>query len=178
MTLQDSSEPKTHRSATDSANSTSTTDKSDRPNTVEFPQTIAESQQKTTLLSSSSKDLAEVDKNPQGDRQSNKSNIFKQYWWLGLLGILLVGGVAVWQPWSNTSEETTTETEPVKLSVRTTKAKQEPIRAWVSSEGNVQVVNYKHLAFEVEGDVTYIPHRNGRELREGDRIYSRTKLDV
>ena len=214
MSLQDSSEPKTYRSAIDSANSTSMTDKSDkpngqgvspdrrlrnersivsqsetgdafasrttgdatasrasqRPNTVEFPQTIAESQQKTTLLSSSSEDLSEAEENPQVDRQSNKSNIFKQYWWLALLGILLVGGVAVWQPWSNTSEETTTETEPVKLSVRTTKAKQEPIRAWVSSEGNVQAVNYKHLAFEVEGDVTYIADRNGRELREGDRV--------
>ena len=105
MSLQDSSEPKTYRSAIDSANSTSTTDKSDkpngqgvspdrrltttgdatasrasqRPNTVEFPQTIAESQQKTTLLSSSSEDLDRAEENPQVDRQSYKSNIFKQY---------------------------------------------------------------------------------------------------
>lgn len=54
--------------------------------------------------------------------------------------------------------------------MRTTQAKRQPIRAWVSSEGNVQAVNYKHLAFEVEGDVTYIADRNGRELREGDRV--------
>ncbi len=62
------------------------------------------------------------------------------------------------------------QTETVKLTVRTTQAKRQPIRAWVSSEGNVQAVNYKHLAFEVEGDVTYIADRNGRELREGDRV--------
>ena len=131
-------------------------------NTVEFPQTIAESQQQTRL--STTEDSERVE-----NSEDNKPNIFKRYWWLALLGVLLVGGVAVWQPWSNNSEETT-KTEPVKLSVRTTKAKQEPIRAWVSSEGNVQAINYKHLAFEVEGDVTYIADRNGRELREGDRV--------
>ena len=134
----------------------------DLPNTVEFPQTIAESQQQTRL--STTEDSERVE-----NSEDNKPNIFKRYWWLALLGVLLVGGVAVWQPWSNNSEETT-KTEPVKLSVRTTKAKQEPIRAWVSSEGNVQAINYKHLAFEVEGDVTYIADRNGRELREGDRV--------
>ena len=134
----------------------------DLPNTVRFPQTIAESQQQTRL--STTEDSERVE-----NSEDNKPNIFKRYWWLALLGVLLVGGVAVWQPWSNNSEETT-KTEPVKLSVRTTKAKQEPIRAWVSSEGNVQAINYKHLAFEVEGDVTYIADRNGRELREGDRV--------
>ena len=142
---------------------------SDIPNTVEFSQ-ITGSQQKTSLLTPS-EDLNQTEESPLTKDKSNKSNIFKQYWWLALLGILLLGGVAIWQTRSNTSsEETTTQTEPVKLSVRTTQAKQEPIRAWVSSEGNVQAVNYKHLAFEVEGDVTYIADRNGRELREGDRV--------
>ena len=134
-------------------------------NTVNFPQTIAESEQKTTLLTSDDSKQAE-----EVSESDSKTNIFKKYWWLALLGVLLVGGVAVWQPWSNNSEETVEQSEPVKLSVRTTTAQREPIRAWVSSEGNVQAVNYKHLAFEVEGDVTYIADRNGRELREGDRV--------
>ena len=164
MSLQDSSERVTSPDAVDSANSNQTAQPS-RPDTVEFPQTIAESQQQATL--STSENSEKVERDSKSDRQSNW---FKQYWWLALLGVLLVGGVAVWQPWSNTSQETPTETETVKLSVRTTKAKIAPIRAWVSSEGNVQAVNYKHLAFEVEGDVTYIADRNGRELREGDRV--------
>ena len=128
----------------------------------DFPATV-ESQQKTLLTSS---DLEQV----SPSEADKKTNVFKKYWWLALLGLLLAGGVAVWQPWSNKAEETPTETEAVKLSVRTTKAEIAPIRAWVSSEGNVQAVNYKHLAFEVEGDVTYIADRNGRELREGDRV--------
>ena len=137
----------------------------DSSDTVAVSEAIAESEQKTNLSTSS--DLKQVESHSESD---SKTNIFKKYWWLALLGVLLVGGVAVWQPWSNTSEETATETETVKLSVRTTKAQREPIRAWVSSEGNVQAVNYKHLAFEVEGDVTYIADRNGRRLRSGDRV--------
>ena len=132
----------------------------DRTANINEPNTVES--QKTPL--SNSTDL-EVEERTEAD---NKTNIFK-YWWVGLL-VLLVGGVAVWQPWSNQSEETPTETETVKLSVRTTEAKIAPIRAWVSSEGDVQAVNYKHLAFEVEGDVTYVADRNGRELREGDRV--------
>ena len=174
---QDSFEQKNYSSPTDSANfKNNTHENADRLNTQETElakdnsdtissEAIAESKQKTNLLTSS--DLKQVESHFESD---NKSNIFRKYWWLALLGVLLVGGVAVWQPWSNTSEETATETETVKLSVRTTKAQREPIRAWVSSEGNVQAVNYKHLAFEVEGDVTYIADRNGRELREGDRV--------
>lgn len=118
-------------------------------------------------LTSTSKDIEQT---PEDSESDNKTNLFQKYWWLALLGVLFVGGVAVWQPWSNKSEETITETEPVRLSVRTTQAQREAIRAWISSEGDVQAVEYKHLAFEVEGDVTYIADRNGRELREGDRV--------
>ena len=175
---QDSFNQKTDNSLTNTDNSTNNTLEnvnrlnlnetelnSDNSNGDKPFQTIAESEQKTTL--STSEDSEQVEEDSKSD---NKTNVLKKYWWLALLGVLLVGGVAVWQPWSSTSEETVTETETVKLSVRTTKAQREPIRAWVSSEGNVQAVNYKHLAFEVEGDVTYIADRNGRELREGDRV--------
>lgn len=95
---------------------------------------------------------------------------FKQYWWLALLGVVVVGGIAVVRPWSNPTEEIVTTNQNASLSVRTTKAQTEPIRAWVSSEGTVRAVDYKHLAFEVEGDVTYLADRNGRRLREGDRV--------
>ena len=94
---------------------------------------------------------------------------FKKYWWLvALLGVL-GGGVAVIRPWESAPEETpVTQTAP--LSVRTIKAQQEAIRSWVSSEGRVRAAKYKHLSFEVEGDVTYLARRNGRRLREGDRV--------
>ena len=117
--------------------------------------------------------ISTVTKKPESSPSAGKTKSKGQkYWWIGLLGLLLLGGivVAIARPWSNTSEKTTTQTETVKLSVKTTQAKLQPIRAWVSSEGNVQAIDYKHLAFEVEGDVTYITDRNGRELREGDRV--------
>ena len=158
------SEDRADRILNEASDRDKTESNSDFNTLKDFPTTV-ESQQKTTLSSTDS----EVEEYSQADNQ-NKTNVFKKYWWLALLGLLLVGGVAVWQPWSNKSEETPTETETVKLSVRTIKAEIAPIRAWVSSEGNVQAVNYKHLAFEVEGDVTYIADRNGRELREGDRV--------
>lgn len=128
--------------------------------------TVALSETAESDVTSTSKDVEQTEEHSESD---NKTNLFQKYWWLALLGVVIVGGVAVVRPWSNTSEETA-ETETVKLSVRTTQAKREPIRAWISSEGDVQAVEYKHLAFEVEGDVTYIADRNGRELREGDRV--------
>ncbi|MBV6623441.1 MAG: biotin/lipoyl-binding protein [Rivularia sp. (in: Bacteria)] len=94
---------------------------------------------------------------------------FKKYWWLVAVLGALAGGVAILRPWESTPEQTpTTQTAP--LSVRATKAQQETIRAWVSSEGRVRAAKYKHLTFEVEGDVTYLARRNGRRLREGDRV--------
>ncbi|MBE9214936.1 biotin/lipoyl-binding protein [Plectonema cf. radiosum LEGE 06105] len=94
---------------------------------------------------------------------------FKKYWWLLALLGALAGGVAIVRPWESTPEETpTTQTAP--LSVRTIKAQREAIRSWVSSEGRVRAAKYKHLTFEVEGDVTYLARRNGRRLREGDTV--------
>jgi multidrug efflux pump subunit AcrA (membrane-fusion protein) len=134
----------------------------DRSKTITFSEATTESD-----TTSTPKDVEQVEEHSESD---NKTNLFQKYWWLALLGVVFVGGVAVWQPWSDNSEETVEQSEPVKLSVRTTKAQREAIRAWISSEGNVQAVEYKHLAFEIEGDVTYIADRNGRELREGDRV--------
>lgn len=105
-------------------------------------------------------------------KQENKIKAaFKKYWWLvAVLGVL-AGGITVIRPWESAPEETpATKTAP--LSVRTTKAEREPIQAWVSSEGRVRAAKYKHLTFEVEGDVTYLARRNERRLREGDRVKS------
>ncbi|MBF2016122.1 MAG: efflux transporter periplasmic adaptor subunit [Rivularia sp. T60_A2020_040] len=110
-----------------------------------------------------------------GDKPAKENNnikaAFKKYWWLIAVLTILAGSVAVIRPWENTPEETPAN-QIAPLSVRTTKAQQNPIRAWVSSEGRVRAVKYKHLTFEVEGDVTYLARRNGRRLREGDRVQS------
>ena len=142
---------------------------SDRVNQTTHSEDTAESPPKENSSATANTEAKSnlTENETQSDRQSN---FWQKYWWLGLLGLLLLGGVAVWQPWSKKAEETAANSETVKLSVRTIQAQIEPIRAWVASEGNVQAVNYKHLAFEVEGDVTYIARRNGRPLREGDRV--------
>lgn len=117
-------------------------------------------------------------RSPEGEREdadtsesSNLKTTLKKRWWLlPLLGIILViGGIAVLRLRENVTQEAAlTETAPV--SVRTTTAELESLRAWISSEGTAQAVDFKHLAFEVEGDVTYLARRNGRRLREGDRV--------
>ncbi|MGB3642749.1 MAG: efflux transporter periplasmic adaptor subunit [Rivularia sp. (in: cyanobacteria)] len=119
------------------------------------------------------KDSPEYPDEEKADKPSKKDNkiqaTFKKYWWLVALLGALAGGVAIVRPWESAPEETpVTKTAP--LSVRTTKAQREPIQAWVSSEGRVRAAKYKHLTFEVEGDVTYLARRNGRRLREGDRV--------
>lgn len=128
----------------------------------------AKSIHQTTLPPPKHSENEKADEHSQADHKIKTA--FKKYWWLALLGVLIVGGIAVVRPWSNPTEETATTNQNASLSVRTTKAQTEPIRAWVSSEGTVRAVNYKHLAFEVEGDVTYLAERNGRRLREGDRV--------
>ena len=101
--------------------------------------------------------------------KSNNSGIKKYWWFIPVLAIVVaIAGVTSVRLQETGTEETTTEITP--LSVRTTKAVTEPIKNWISSEGTVRAVNYKHLAFEVEGDVTYLADRGGRRLREGDRV--------
>ena len=68
----------------------------------------------------------------------------------------------------NSEQAVVTKTAP--LNVRTVAALQSPIRNWVASEGTVRAVRFKHLAFDVDGEVTYIADRDGRNLREGDRV--------
>ncbi|MBV6623174.1 MAG: efflux transporter periplasmic adaptor subunit [Rivularia sp. (in: Bacteria)] len=115
-----------------------------------------------------------VDKPVKEDNKSNKNQIksaLKKYWWIIAVLVVLAGGVTIIRPWESAPEEKNAS-QVTKFSVRTTKAQRQPIRAWVSSEGRVRAARYKHLTFEVEGDVTYLARRNGRRLREGDRVKS------
>lgn len=107
---------------------------------------------------------------------SKHSPSWQKYWWLlPILGLILViGGVTVIRLQDNEEQAVVTETAP--LSVRTVTAQREPIQAWVSSEGTVRAVEYQHLTFEVEGDITFLANQGGRRLREGDFVTEGTLL--
>ncbi|GAB4540774.1 MAG: efflux RND transporter periplasmic adaptor subunit [Pleurocapsa sp.] len=116
--------------------------------------------------------LPKIENSELKSHQSKADNSAKQKsWWIvAVLGIsIAIAGVSYLR-WRDTSTEEATTTQINPLSVRTTEALQEPIQNWISNEGTVRAVNYKHLAFEVEGDVTYLADRGGRRLREGDRV--------
>ena len=68
----------------------------------------------------------------------------------------------------NSEEVAVTERSP--LTVRTVAAQEGDIQAWISSEGTVQAVRFKHLAFDVDGDITYLASQDGRSLRAGDSV--------
>ena len=106
--------------------------------------------------------------NPPDNQPEPKKT--KKWWLIPVLGLVLaVGGVSVMRIRDKNSEQAVvTKTAP--LNVRTVAAQKSPIRNWVSSEGTVRAVRFKHLAFDVDGEVTYIADRDGRNLREGDRV--------
>ncbi|MEB3356088.1 MAG: hypothetical protein VKK04_05130 [Synechococcales bacterium] len=110
------------------------------------------------------------------DKPSSVGQYIRKYWWLLpiLLLVLVLGGLTVARLQEANEEPEVTETAP--LSVRAVTAAQQPIRAWISSEGTVRAVEYQHLTFEVEGDVTFLADVNGRQLREGDRVQAGTLL--
>lgn len=100
--------------------------------------------------------------------EEKKSGI-KKYWWLiPVLGLVVAVGSVTFIRLREDEPPAVTETAP--LSVRAVAAEQKPIRAWVSSEGTARAVEYQHLTFDTEGDVTYLADRDGRRLREGDRV--------
>lgn len=107
---------------------------------------------------------------PNGGDAERRSGLKKFWWMIPLLGVVLaIGGVSVYRIQSNSSEEAAI-TEPTPLTVRTVAAEAGSIQAWVSSEGTVQAVRFKHLAFDVDGDITYVVDKDGRNLREGDAV--------
>ncbi len=92
-------------------------------------------------------------------------------WWMVpvLSAALAVGGLSVYRL-QNKQSEVVTVAERAPLSVRTVSATEGSIQAWVSSEGTVQAVRFKHLAFDVDGDITYLANQDGRSLRAGDLV--------
>jgi HlyD family secretion protein len=127
----------------------------------------------STAIATPEREEDAIDPKTQSHIHQSSSNWakLKRYWWIlpVIAVILAIGGVAVWRLRNNTNTETTA-TQPAPATVSATTATRAPIREWVSSEGNVRAVDYKHLAFEVEGDVTYLARRGDRRLREGDRV--------
>ncbi|MBF2063598.1 MAG: biotin/lipoyl-binding protein [Calothrix sp. C42_A2020_038] len=116
--------------------------------------------------------LEENQPNSQKNNQSNKLLAFikKNWWLLPIIGIVLaIASLTVIRLREN-STEPTTATEIAPLSVRTTPVQQQPLQAWVSTQGVVRAVKYQHLSFQVEGDVTYLASRGNRSLRSGDRV--------
>jgi HlyD family secretion protein len=100
-----------------------------------------------------------------------KQPLVKRFWWLiPIVGaVFAVGGISAVRLRGKYSEQPVVA-EPAPLTVRTVAAERGSIQAWVSSEGTVQAVRFKHLAFDVDGDITYIADREGRTLRAGDTV--------
>ena len=92
------------------------------------------------------------------------------WWMIPVCGLVLaVGGLSVYRLQSKNSEVATVA-ERAPLSVKTVAAEAGSIQAWVSSEGTVQAVRFKHLAFDVDGDITYLVDKDGRSLRAGHSV--------
>jgi len=93
--------------------------------------------------------------------------------WKWLLPVLVVvgaiAGLSIYRIREQATSTPTTEQRNV-LSVEVARANIEQIRALESAEGTVQAVRYKHLTFDVSGDITYIAAYSGRQLREGDPV--------
>ncbi len=103
---------------------------------------------------------------------SNSANSRRKFsWWmLPVLGLVLaVGGLSIYRL-QGKNAEVATVAERAPLSVRTVAATEGDIQAWVSSEGTVQALRFKHLAFDVDGDITYLADKDGRSLRAGDSV--------
>lgn len=103
--------------------------------------------------------------------KSNQQSLLKRFWWLiPLVGVVFtVGGISVVRL-RDAASEAAVVAAPDPLTVQTVTAERGSIQAWVSSEGTVQAVRFKHLAFDVDGDVTYLASREGRTLRAGDAV--------
>ncbi|WOD39664.1 efflux RND transporter periplasmic adaptor subunit [Nodosilinea sp. E11] len=101
----------------------------------------------------------------------NRQSRLRRFWWLiPLVGVVFtVGGISVVRL-RDAASEAAVVAAPAPLTVQTVTAERGSIQAWVSSEGTVQAVRFKHLAFDVDGDITYLASREGRTLRAGDAV--------
>ena len=116
-------------------------------------------------------DTDEIEADSSEDKEADNRSVIQRFWWMiPILGVVLaIGSLSVYRIQSNRTEEAAIA-EQSPLTVRTVAAEEGEIRAWVSSEGTVQAVRFKHLAFDVDGDITYVVDRDGRNLREGDFV--------
>ena len=90
----------------------------------------------------------------QPEEQPKAIGIKKLWWIVHLLGLFIaIAGISYVRIRDKNSEQAVvTKTAP--LNVRTVAAQKSPIRNWVSSEGTVRAVRFKHLAFDVDEEVT------------------------
>lgn len=147
--------------------------KSPSPTSPNSSNTYPEKKTNSKIVSEQSSDASIPSQNRETDKiafkKDNKTTIRKLWWLFPILGLVLVfGGISVIRFREN--NQPVTVTKPAPLSVRVAVAKQDPIRAWISSEGTVRAVEYQHLTFDIEGDVTYLANKGQRRLREGDRV--------
>ena len=106
----------------------------------------------------------------QERQHSSKSRWQKAWWAVPIVAVALAIGSFAYVRIGNEGAEQPAAEAAAPISVRTAEVTRSPIRDWSSSEGLVQAVRFKHLAFDAAGDVTYIADRDGRTLRAGDRV--------
>ncbi len=94
----------------------------------------------------------------------------KKWWLLPILGVVVAVGGLSYVRIRDKNAPPPPVAAAAAVSVQTATAKTAPIRAWTSSEGLIQAVRFKHLAFDTAGDVTYIAAKDGRTLRAGDSV--------
>ncbi|MEM6451786.1 MAG: biotin/lipoyl-binding protein [Cyanobacteria bacterium P01_D01_bin.105] len=115
-------------------------------------------------------DADERDVSTPEEDQKSLGNRLKKWWLIPLAGVVVaVGGLSYIRIRDKNAPPPPVEAAAA-VSVQTATAETAPIRAWTSSEGLIQAVRFKHLAFDVAGDVTYIASKNGRTLRAGDTV--------
>lgn len=143
-------------------------------NAVATPQPLPlqEETEKTDWRSPESDVEEDVDKKGDGSKPEGKTwgDRLKKWWLVPAVGLVVaVGGLSYVRIRDKNAPPPAAEAAAA-VSVRTATAEAAPISAWTSSEGIVQAVRFKHLAFDVAGDVTYIADRDGRTLRAGDAV--------
>lgn len=105
----------------------------------------------------------EKDHKSLGDR-------FKKWWLIPVVGAFVaVGGLSYIRIRDKNAPPPAAETSAA-VTVQTATAEVASISDWTSSEGLVQAVRFKHLAFDIAGDVTFIANKDGRTLRAGDTV--------
>ncbi|MEM9272481.1 MAG: multidrug transporter [Cyanobacteria bacterium P01_F01_bin.143] len=122
-----------------------------------------------------SQDLMFENKEEKISTNSKKPFQPKYIWPIAILGMLsiLVGvGSKAYQSLNQESSVVSQEKiSPSRLPVKVTKVKQGLAQQWVFDEGLVKSVLQRVLNFEADGDIDFITKVDGRDLKEGDRVF-------